>query len=235
MPENKPQYGVRLEGEELKQHQAEQAQQATAQQTSEDKEQYGVLPLPESNKVVLKPKDNDFATPVTEKATPPQQVKWAWWAWLVTQVVSAISMLYFYLDKFPQFIEQNKATIQQELVSSGENVSLDQLGHTLNSMKPLFIVISLLALALSIFWGYRMFQGKSWARILLTFFLVYQITSILNVFTGFSHDIPAALLTLISAAIAIAIMFWMWCKPAQDYFAAMHNFYIQQKYKRIMK
>ncbi|MFT4186271.1 MAG: hypothetical protein QM613_03460 [Micrococcaceae bacterium] len=226
--DNKPQFGVRLEGEELEEFERSRNQKASTNQAKE--QQFGVIDLD------LMPKSSSAQTPsftipqelippkVKEKVNPPKMVTYAWWAWIVWQLLSVASLI-LSLQNSGTIQSQQNGTIQQ--LAKENNLTQEQITQATTMFKPIFIIVNLLLFLLFLFIGYRMHQGKNWARIIVTLVSIFQVISIFTAISQFSTAPIEMGVQVLMGAIAIFSWIPLWLRPAQEYFYKMALFYMQ--------
>ncbi|MFT4246016.1 MAG: hypothetical protein QM571_05805 [Micrococcaceae bacterium] len=226
--DNKPTFGVRLEGEELEEFEKSRNPKEDGKQA--DKQQFGVIDLAQMPKSSA-PQTPIFTIPqelipptVTKKVDPPKVVTYAWWAWIIWQLLSTVTLI-LSLQNFDAIEGAQTATIQQ--VAKDNNLTQDQITQATNMYKPIFIVVNILLIALFLFIGYRMYKGKNWARIIVTLVSIFQVVSIFTAIAQFSTAPAEMAIQILIGVIAIFSWIPLWLKPAQEYFYKMALFYIQ--------
>ncbi len=148
--------------------------------------------------------------------TPPTQVTAAFGIYLLTALISLISVvLTLNSDVWEQAIRESGATAQDL-----NGVSVDTL---VSVAKGITVAVGMIFLALYLFFAFKMRAGRNWARITLTVLSALSILSVTSTgsVTVADRTYSSSLSTTtgwIGAALAVAAIVLMFMAPSNEYF-----------------
>ena len=151
-----------------------------------------------------------------EKPAPPLQVNAAFGVYLLTALISLISViLTLNSDVWAQAIRDSGASAQDL-----NGVSVDTI---VSIAKGIAVGVGVVFLALYLFFAFKMRAGRNWARITLTVLSALSILSVTSTgsVTVDNRTYSSSLATTtgwIGAALAVAAIVLMYMAPSNEYF-----------------
>ncbi|MET0133227.1 MAG: hypothetical protein ABW215_06500 [Kibdelosporangium sp.] len=143
------------------------------------------------------------------KPKPPRDVTVAFWIWLASTVLSAILQI-IGADAFVELYLKQTAGQPQAEVPPG-------------TLKMAFIIgVVVVSLVMALF-SWKMWSGRNWARMLLTFLGVFGLI------TQASSVGLSSVLGLVGVLITIAGLVFMFMPPARAYFAEHRRLRLQER------
>jgi hypothetical protein len=145
----------------------------------------------------------------------PQPVRVAAILLIVQIVLSVISSIVFLPSTYQRTLAQQptQAGVDPQLIQSIVTVVL-----------VVTIVVSVIWLGVWVFFVIKAWQGRNWARIVLTVFLAISLVSVLAIPVGLAqHTLSLGQLpfTVVTLALAVVALVLLWRQPAKGWYEAM--------------
>ena len=152
----------------------------------------------------------------------PRTVDVARWLWVASALLSAVRSLVVLADR--QGLRDQVRQLDPTLFGQ-------QVEAAVNGEIVLGVLISAVTVALYVLVANKMRGGRSWARVLLTFFGgLFVVLGLLGMFgvadgmaaaQGLTVDPLQVALSALGLVLDVAALVAMWLKPSNDYFRTM--------------
>ena len=153
--------------------------------------------------------------------TPPRSVDVARWLWVAGALLSAVRSYLALADR---------QALRDMVTQLEPSLSMQQVEAVVNGEVIMGVIFAAVVVALYVLVANKMLAGRSWARVLLTFFgAIFVLLGGLGLLgvadglaatTGVSVDPAELALSVVGLVVDIAALVAMWLPPSNDYFRA---------------
>lgn len=154
------------------------------------------------------------------RPTAPPSVDQAYWLYLLTLALNALSLLSLVSG------DALDTLMRQAVVDSGGSLTEADASSLVSTSRVLVIVFGLGMLGVLVLFAVKMRNGRHWARVVLTVFSGLSVLSAISTVLGSGSDTAADLpwwstpVSLLSFAATVGVLVLMWRPASNDYFTA---------------
>jgi hypothetical protein len=156
---------------------------------------------------------------MAEGVTPPRVVDVARWLWVAAGLLFAVRTYVALADR---------QGLRDQVRQADSTLTMQQVEAAVNGEIVLGVLFCAVIVALYVLVANKMLAGRSWARVLLTFFgVVFAVSGLLGLIgiagglaaaVGVSVDPTEVVLSVLGVAVDVAALVAMWLPPSSAYF-----------------